>query len=123
MPSVMVGSQSGGVPLWSGCIFSGILGLTNPIGGIMLRSDRTSSGSCFVGFSGGVTVSSGGGMFSGGVNDGFEIGHGEWAFIPRSLLVNQFLSGATLWGVAANGRSGFVRLHIMPDMNNCGVKT
>lgn len=121
MPSVMIGAQSGGVPLWSGCLFSGVL-QQNPIGGIVLRSASTSSGSCFFGFSGGVTMYSGGGQMSGGLNDGFEIGRGEYTFVPKSLLVNQYLSGATLWATCPAAGSGFVRLCILPDMNNAGVR-
>jgi hypothetical protein len=118
MPSVVIGGQSGGVPLWSGCLFSGILP-RNPTGGILIRSDRASSGSCYLGFSGGVTLNSGGGMFSGGFRDGLDIGPREACFLPNTLLANQFMSGATLWATTA--LSGWVRLHIVPDMPTMAV--
>lgn len=70
MPSLIVGAQSGGVPLVSGMVYSGY-GL--PKQGVRLYNDVVSSGPVYAAWSGGVTIGSGGALTSGGMNDGIPI--------------------------------------------------
>lgn len=84
MPSTLPGFQSGGTPLVSGNPFSGRIA---PVGGVQLYSAFDSSGSAYVGValglsSGGVTMTSGGDLSSGGMRDGMEIRPGGGYFVP-----------------------------------------
>lgn len=107
MPSTIVGGQSGGVPLWqSGAMWSGPgLGI---VGGVRLK---VVSGPAYIGFSGGLTINSGGGSASGGAMDGFEMtaadGH---QVIPRMLIA----SGQQLWATVPTAASGVPRVYWHP---------
>lgn len=91
MPSLLVGAQSGGVPMVSGNPFSGRI--TQP-GGALLRVAKSVSGLVYVGYSGGVTITSGGALSSGGLLDGIELANGEERNIysPPGGLANIFLT-------------------------------
>jgi hypothetical protein len=83
MPSTIVGIVSGAAQiLVSGNVWSGQR--AQPNGGIQLRLSPESSGNVYVGFSGSLTVNSGGPQLSGGgLNDGMIIRPGDSYFIPK----------------------------------------
>lgn len=98
MPSVVIGNPvaSGGVQIigqsgqpWP---FSGMA--ATPVGGIQLRfiSLLPGSGLCFIGFSGNVSINSGGFQLSGGansgMNDGMPLRDGDSFFVPRMACGN-----------------------------------
>ena len=89
MPSLQLFSQSGGIGLVSGAIFSG---QPYPIGGIQLRLAAAAPGLVYVGLpnlSGDVTTgASGGSLSSGGLADGMEISAGDSYFVSKSRLVS-----------------------------------
>lgn len=78
MPSTIVGFFSGGIQLVSGNPYSGNI---RPFAGVRLRVSNLSgpqfSGAIYVGLSGGITMMSGGGQSSGGLNDGWELRPGD----------------------------------------------
>lgn len=74
MPSLIVGAQSGGVPIVSGNPYSGKF---PQFGGVSLRVTTNSSGSAFVAYSGNITMFSGGALTSGGLRDGLELRVGD----------------------------------------------
>lgn len=84
MPSLQVGAFSGGVQLVSGNPFSG--NKIVPYAGIQVKVDPdTLSGLVWLGYSGGLTIKSGGALSSGGMLDGFPLKTGEQFFIPKLL--------------------------------------
>ena len=92
MPSCLPGFVSGGALLVSGNPWSGT---RLPVGGIQLKSASTSSGSVYVGYSGGITMLSGGALSSGGLLDGMELRPGEGYFVPKlavSGVMNVFVA-------------------------------
>lgn len=72
--------------------FSG-MGPNIPVGGVRLRfiSLVPGSGLCFIGYSGNMTVDSGGFQLSGGassgMNDGMPLRDGEVFFVPKQSIV------------------------------------
>jgi hypothetical protein len=110
MPSTIIGAQSGGVSLVSGRFFSGAIW---PIGGLQLIADRNNSGAVFVALSGNVTISSGGGLGSGGMLDGLPLYPGDSYFVPKfAISGNLATSGTAIVTVTvAAGVSGFCRLY------------
>jgi len=89
MPSTQLFSQSGGIGLVSGAIFSGT---GFPVGGIQLKLAAAAPGTIYVGLpnlSGTVTTSvSGGSLSSGGLADGMELVAGASYFVPNTRLVS-----------------------------------
>lgn len=89
MPSVILGRNSGGQLLISGNPYSGTGSYTGkfPIGGIQFFADRNNSGAVYIGLSGGLTVTSGAFIASGGpasgMLDGMQVAPGGGYFIPR----------------------------------------
>lgn len=83
MPSLVVGAQSGGVPLLNsganpysgGRVLPGINGIELLVGS---TSGPQFSGAVYVGLSGNITIQSGGGMSSGGIGDGMELVRGSY---------------------------------------------
>lgn len=108
MPSTIIGGQSGGVPLWtSGALWSGPG--QGVVGSLVLK---VTSGPVYIGFSGGLTINSGGGSASGGYMDGFEVTQAEGRVtIPRMLLA----SGGQLWATVPAAASGIPRVHWQPQ--------
>jgi len=101
MPSVLVGNQSGGQPIVSGNYFSGRAG---PIGGIQLRWSPSASGNAYVGYSGGITVASGG-LFQSGTDwigqlDAMPLKPGDALFVPKLML---------------NSGQGFTNVYVLCD--------
>lgn len=99
MPSTQLISQSGGVALVSGDIWSG--SISPPHAGIQLRLDSTAVGPVYVGvrrkaqpdsapfsghLSGSITITSGGGLSSGGLSDGLRLDVGDSLYIPKIAL-------------------------------------
>ena len=106
MPSMLLGgpgsTTSGGICLVSGAQYSGSI---VPVGGIQLRIDKNASGNVYIGFSGGITVASGGFRLSGGGNlDGVQFGAGDSYFIPR----------------LGTGMSGFPSVYVSTDAVGSG---
>ena len=94
MPSLLIGAQSGGVRLVSGNPYSGA---SIPFHGVFLRLAAAISGYAYVGFSGGITIGSGGGLSSGGLADGIEIGAGGERYVgtPGGGLEDVYLTCLT----------------------------
>jgi hypothetical protein len=113
MPSVLIdNNQSGGMPLISGNPWSGRA--PQPQSALVIKAARSNSGNVYVGFSGGVTVLSGGYPLSGGgMRDGMPIGPGGVYQIPRSV----FTAGGTS-GVYAN--SGGFGIYVAEDAQCSG---
>ncbi len=119
MPSVLIANHvSGGMPLISGNPWSGKLPMPQSV--LNLRAAQSNSGMVYVGFSGGVTVNSGGFPLSGGgMLDGVEVGPGQSYAIPRAVFdrggTSGFYSNSGGFGIfvkcdpAASG--GFARLY------------
>ena len=87
MPSTVLGNPAASGPqiIYSGNLWSGQG--TMPIGGIQLRSAPWSSGTIYVGFSGNVTMRSGGMLLSGGgLADGMPLTAGDSLFVPRAKM-------------------------------------
>lgn len=81
MPSFLLGNRSGGDPVISGNPWSGQL---VPAGTLLLHLDRSASGNAYYGFSGGMTIQSGGFFLSGGgLMDGMALNPGESHSIPK----------------------------------------
>lgn len=104
MPSTLIGAQSGGVYLVSGKFFSGTIW---PIGFWTLKAARANSGMVYVGLSGGVTITSGGALASGGMLDGMEMAPGDTYPVPK-FAVSGNASGVMV--TCAAGVSGFCRV-------------
>ncbi len=109
MPSTLLGFFSGGQALFSGFIFSGTI---SPYGQVLFRSAVSSSGSVYIGMltgraSGGITITSGGGLSSGGMADGMELRPGGDWNIPALMCSGQIHKIFTTIPAAV---SGFVRL-------------
>jgi len=98
MPSTLLFSQSGGIALVSGDIFSGAV---IPFGSVEMKLAAGAPGVCYVGIrrkfypdtaafsgflSGAVTVTSGGSLSSGGWSDGMELSPGDRYNVPRLHL-------------------------------------
>lgn len=77
MPSTLIGTISGGAQLYSGGFGSPWSGMINQPRGLVLYLSPVQSGAVFVGFSGAVTVTSGGVLGAGGEADGFPLFAGE----------------------------------------------
>lgn len=106
MPSMQIGLVSGGQIIISGNPWSGHI---SPQGLITFRWQRAASGNVYVGFSGGLTVNSGGFATSGGfahsgLLDGMEIGPGDVYSTPR----------------IATGLSGNFSVYATPDAGASG---
>jgi len=120
MPSTIIGAQSGGVPLWSGnlTLWSGSVvsgsraQAERPVGGLQLLADYANSGTVFIGFSGGVTMRSGGGLASGGLLDGFPLPPGGTYFPPKLVLRSGMWP--TLWVTCGTTTSGYNRVFWEP---------
>lgn len=111
MPSLIVGAQSGGVLMFSGSIFSGNV-VNKPAGGIQLVADAGNSGTVYVGLSGGITITSGGGMSSGGLMDGMPVVPGAAYFVPKIALA---ASGTpNIWLTVPAAISGMARVYWQP---------
>lgn len=83
MPSVLIGNPlaSGPQIIVSGNPWSGRV---VPQGGIQFRLAREASGNVYLGWSGNITLNSGGMFLSGGgLADGMQIGPGDAYFVPR----------------------------------------
>lgn len=97
MPSFIFGGSSGGELIISGNPWSGQI---RPQGGIQLKLAANSPGSLYVGFSGGITIASGGLFRSGGgLLDGMGMTPGGAYWIPR----------------IATGPSGFVNVYVQGE--------
>ena len=84
MPSFLVGNPlaSGPTVVVSGFPWSGKA--YNPVGGIQFRVATNASGSVYIGYSGTITMNSGGLFMSGGgMNDGMQLAPGDAFFVPR----------------------------------------
>lgn len=106
MPSLIVGAQSGGVPLVSGAIWSGNV-VNKPNGGIQLRADFSNSGVVYVAYSGNVTIASGGALSSGGMMDGMPVGPGDGYFVPKLAIMS---GQPNVWFTVPAAISGFARI-------------
>jgi hypothetical protein len=108
MPSVIVGNPalSGAQIVVSGFPWSGQI---RPVGGVQLRWSSTASGNCFIGLSGGTTVTSGGMFLSGGgLLDGMLLTPGDGYWVPR---IGTGLSGnLTIYAQCEPAASGQGRL-------------
>lgn len=109
MPSTQVISQSGGVAIVSGSVYSGTL---FPVGGVHLKLSASGAGPVYVclpppAFSGGPTLDSGGSLSSGGLGDGIELSPGDTLFVPKIRLV----SGVATIRVQAPSASSGARLY------------
>lgn len=109
MPSTIVGALSGGVPLVSGNPYSGDM---TPYGGVQLRVSSDASGSVYVGValglrSGGITITSGGALASGGLSDAMELRPNDAYFVPRLQCSGQL---DKIYATVVAGISGRVRL-------------
>lgn len=85
MPSLILDNRSGGQNILSGAFFSGHPLV--PLGGIQLRLSPMASGNCYIAFSGGVTINSGGlppNHLSGAL-DGMLLAPGDSYFIPKAF--------------------------------------
>ncbi len=111
MPSILVGFASGnlnsgalgGTNILSGNYWSG-QGALHPYGGVQIATAPSNSGNLYIGFSGGMTINSGGLNTSGASNfsgamDGMVLPPGSSYFIPR----------------LAFGTSGTPKLFVQPD--------
>lgn len=111
MASCIVGQPfaSGPQKIVSGNPWSGMV----PHGGLLLRLDRAASGAVYFGYSGNVTMTSGGHVLSGqiGANDGFQLVPGDSYVAPRSMLISGDFN-IFLWADAAC--SGQARLYFSP---------
>lgn len=89
MPSVLVSPLSGGMILYSGNLWSG-QGAFHPVGSIQLRLSPDASGNAYVGFSGNLTVNSGGifGSGAGGRMDGMIMTPGDSYNIPKLAFIS-----------------------------------
>jgi hypothetical protein len=85
MPSALLGNPlaSGPQLLFSGNPYSG--GHPFPQGGVQVRLHPNASGNAYVGFSGNLTLTSGGFFLSGslGYADGMILGPGDSYFVPK----------------------------------------
>ena len=104
MPSALLFSQSGGIGLVSGAIFSGT---PLPIGGIQFKLAKAAPSLiyvCLPNLSGSVaTGTSGGSLTSGGLSDGMEVSPGDAYFVPRSRLVSGIETPRLIVPAAASG--------------------
>lgn len=109
MPSTILMVISGGQPLISGFITSGVI---LPVGGIILRNDKYSpSGQAvYVGLpylSGvAVTINSGGTLSSGGLQDGWPLYPDEKVVIPKSRLQASGIGAQNIRLAGVAGASG-----------------
>ncbi len=109
MPSTVLISQSGGMGLVSGTIYSGT---PWPVGGVqLLYSNTAQSGPIYVGLpnqSGTVsTGASGGNLSSGGMADGMEMIPGNSYFVPKVRLSSGIESIRLIVPAAASGARVF----------------
>lgn len=104
MPSTLLFTQSGGISLCSGDIYSGSPQL---VGGIQLKLQNTAPGLIYVGLpnlSGTVNTStSGGSLSSGGLTDGMELSPGQSYFVPKTRLVSGVLTVRLIVPATASG--------------------
>lgn len=114
MPSTQVISQSGGIGLVSGTIYSGQL---LPIGGIQFYADRfnPSGVAVYIGLpnlSGTVSTStSGGSLSSGGLSDGMPLYPDSSYFVPKCRLVSGIQTPRLIAAAAASGARVFWELN------------
>lgn len=88
MPSAIIGNPSASGPqiLISGNPFSG-WGPRIPMGYVKFKLDNNASGNVYIGFSGNMTMTSGGMFLSGaGANDGFALARGDIVDVPKSVV-------------------------------------
>jgi hypothetical protein len=110
MPSVIFTGQSGGMPLISGALGSGLHPV--PITGVQILVARNASGSLYVGLSGGVTVLSGSYPLSGGgQRDGLELGPGDTYFVPKGCLTAASGSPPNIFVAGDAATSGQTRIY------------
>ena len=87
MPSTLLGNPlaSGPQIVCSGNPFSGTV---KPVGGIQFRLAPNASGNCYIGFSGNITMTSGGFFLSGtlGLADGMILAAGDAYFAPKLVF-------------------------------------
>ena len=104
MPSTLLFTQSGGIALVSGEIYSGSPQL---VGGIQLKLANAAPGLIYVGLpnlSGTINTStSGGSLTSGGLTDGMELSPGQAYFIPKTRLVSGVLTVRLIVPATASG--------------------
>ena len=105
MPSTILGFYASGQQLVSGNPWSG---RPTPFGTIQLFNDPASSGPAYVAYSGGVTITSGGALSSGGMLDGMPIFPGAARQIDRLCLVSGVVNVFCTVTPAVSGR---VRLY------------
>ncbi len=103
MPSMLVGAQSGGVPLTSGNPYSGNFNYPSPL---RVKLSNAVSGLVFVGYSGNLTASSGVGLSTGGSLDGVELKAGD----AYSLMMNPAFGPSSIFVTCAATVSGTLRL-------------
>lgn len=106
MPSTLLGFFSGGQSLVSGNPWSGRV--PQPTG-LRLTNWATSSGTVFIATSGGVTITSGGALSSGGLRDGMPIAPGANHEIRLPAT-----GPAGVYVAVLPAASGFVRLFWEP---------
>ena len=104
MPSCQLFSQSGGISLVSGDVFSGGPQL---VGGVQLRLAAGAPSLIYVGLpnlSGAVNTGASGGVFSsGGLADGMEVSPGDSYFVPKTRLVSGIQTIRLIVPAAASG--------------------
>lgn len=105
MPSLLIGAQSGGVPLVSGNPYPFESGYKVPFTSVFMRLATGVSGLAYVGYSGAITITSGGGLSSGGMNDAMEIAPGN----ERSLALKGGFSN--VYATCVSTISGTLRLY------------
>lgn len=105
MASTILGNPiaSGPQVIISGNPFSGTV---VPIGGVQLWLDSTASGAAYIGFSGNLTLTSGGMFLSGGgVNDGMKLTPNTGYFIPKMEFISGQLNVFAWVDVAGSGQA------------------
>jgi hypothetical protein len=106
VPSTLLGFFSGGSLLVSGNVYSGVI---TPHSTIKLKNSADSSGNIYVGMllgyaSGGITMTSGGALASGGLADAMEVAPGSEYTLPRLVCSGNLNKVAVHAAAAVSGR-------------------
>lgn len=116
MPSVILASVSGGQNILSGAY--PLFQPPNPLGSILVKADVRNSGFIYMGFSGGVTVTSGTFVLSGitgGMLDGMQIAPGQ-AVTVQKCTWTQTSGTINIFMAPDAACSGHARVYWQPDI-------